>query len=60
MANAAPTPRAVALVLVPALVLMLAFAFSYVGAFHDPTPHAVAGGRGRAAGGCGGTRPPAR
>ena len=41
MANAAPTPRAVALVLVPALVLMLAFAFSYVGAFHDPTPHAV-------------------
>ncbi len=41
MANAAPTPRAVALVLVPALVLMLAFAFSYVGAFHDPTPHSV-------------------
>ena len=30
-----------ALVLVPALVLMLAFAFSYVGAFHDPTPHKV-------------------
>ncbi len=27
--------------MVPALVLMLAFAFSYVGAFHDPTPHAV-------------------
>ena len=25
--------------LVPALVLVLAFAFSYVGAFHDPTPH---------------------
>jgi hypothetical protein len=41
MANASPTPRAVALVLVPALVLMLAFAFSYVGAFHDPTPHGV-------------------
>jgi hypothetical protein len=39
--NAAPTPKAVTLVLVPALVLMLAFAFSYVGAFHDPTPHAV-------------------
>jgi hypothetical protein len=31
----------VALVLFPALVLMLAFAFSYVGAFHDPTPHSV-------------------
>ncbi|HUA07303.1 MAG TPA: ABC transporter permease [Solirubrobacteraceae bacterium] len=29
------------LVLVPALVLMLAFAFFYVGAFHDPTPHHV-------------------
>jgi hypothetical protein len=28
-------------VLVPALVLMLAFAFSYVGAFHDLTPHQV-------------------
>src|SRR5262245_21784210 len=41
MANAAPTPKAVGLVLVPALVLMLAFAFSYVGAFHDPTPHGV-------------------
>src|SRR5262245_27090235 len=41
MANAAPTPRAVGLVLIPALVLMLAFAFSYVGAFHDPTPHNV-------------------
>lgn len=27
--------------LIPALVLTLAFAFSYVGAFHDPTPHAV-------------------
>src|SRR6201999_2059008 len=40
-ANVAPTPKAVALVLVPALVLMLAFAFSYVGAFHDPTPHGV-------------------
>ena len=41
MANAAPTPKAVALVLVPALVLMLAFAFFYVGAFHEPTPHHV-------------------
>jgi hypothetical protein len=41
IANAAPTPRAVGLVLIPALVLTLAFAFSYVGAFHDPTPHAV-------------------
>ncbi len=41
MANTAPTPKAVALVLVPALVLMLAFAFFYVGAFHDPTPHRV-------------------
>ncbi len=29
------------LVLLPALVLTLAFAFSYVGAFHDPTPHQV-------------------
>jgi hypothetical protein len=38
---AAPTPRAVTLALLPALVLMLAFAFSYVGAFHDPTPHRV-------------------
>ena len=41
MENVTPTPKAVALVLVPALVLMLAFAFSYVGAFHDPTPHQV-------------------
>jgi hypothetical protein len=41
IANAAPTPKAVALVLIPALVLTLAFAFSYVGAFHDPTPHEV-------------------
>jgi ABC-2 family transporter len=41
MANVAPTPKAVALVLLPALVLMLAFAISYVGAFHDPTPHHV-------------------
>ena len=40
-ANVAPTPKAVALVLLPALVLMLAFAFSYLGAFHDPTPHQV-------------------
>jgi ABC-2 family transporter protein len=41
MGNVAPTPKAVALVLIPALVLMLAFAFSYVGAFHEPTPHHV-------------------
>ena len=41
MASTAPTPRAVTLVLFPALVLMLAFAFFYVGAFHDPTPHHV-------------------
>jgi hypothetical protein len=41
IANAVPTPRAVTLVLLPATVLMLAFAFSYVGAFHDPTPHNV-------------------
>ena len=33
MANTGPRPRVVALVLVPALVLMLAFAFFYVGAF---------------------------
>jgi hypothetical protein len=37
----APGPKAVALVLLPALVLMLAFALSYVGAFHDPKPHNV-------------------
>jgi hypothetical protein len=41
MANMPPTPKAVAIVLVPALVLMLAFAFFYVGAFHDPAPHRV-------------------
>jgi hypothetical protein len=41
MVNTAPTPKSVTLVLVPALVLMLAFAFFYVGAFHDPTPHHV-------------------
>lgn len=41
IANAAPGPKAVALVLIPALVLMLAFAFFYVGAFHDPSPHRV-------------------
>jgi hypothetical protein len=41
MANAAPTPKAVAIVLLPATVLMLAFAFFYVGAFHDPKPHQV-------------------
>jgi hypothetical protein len=42
IAGVAPTPKAVSLVLLPALVLMLAFAFSYVGAFHQPTPHDVA------------------
>src|SRR5437868_1087420 len=41
MASAAPTPKAVTLALIPALVLMLAFAFSYVGAFHEPRPHHV-------------------
>jgi hypothetical protein len=41
MANTSPTSKTVALVLIPALVLMLAFAFSYVGALHDPTPHDV-------------------
>src|ERR1700744_6196492 len=41
MANMAPTPKAVTIVLFPALVLMLAFAFAYVGAFHEPTPHQV-------------------
>ena len=41
MANMAPTPKAVTIVLFPALVLMLAFAFAYVGAFHEPTPHKV-------------------
>jgi hypothetical protein len=41
MENMAPTPKAVAVVLFPALVLMLAFAFFYVGAFHEPTPHHV-------------------
>src|SRR5436305_1320541 len=41
MENVAPTPKSIALVLLPALVLMLAFAFFYVGAFHDPTPHEV-------------------
>ena len=40
-ADSAPTPKAVAIVLLPALVLMLAFAFFYVGAFHNPTPHHV-------------------
>jgi ABC-2 family transporter protein len=41
MQNVNPSPKAVSLVLLPALVLMLAFAFFYVGAFHDPTPHNV-------------------
>jgi hypothetical protein len=41
MANMSPSPKAVALVLLPATVLMLAFAFFYVGAFHDPSPHQV-------------------
>lgn len=33
--------KAAALLLVGALILMVAFATSYVGAFHDPTPHRV-------------------
>src|ERR1700760_1039611 len=37
----APPPKAGTIVLFPALVLMLAFAFAYVGAFHEPTPHHV-------------------
>ena len=41
IANAPPTAKTLTLVLLPALVLTLAFAFSYVGAFHDPTPHQV-------------------
>ena len=41
LAGAPPTPKAVAAVLFAALLLTLAFAFSYVGAFHDPTPHQV-------------------
>src|SRR4051794_41552897 len=41
MENVTPTPKAIALVLLPALVLMLAFAFSYVGASHEPKPHHV-------------------
>jgi hypothetical protein len=41
IAGAAPTPMAVAVVLLPAFVLMLAFALSYIGAFHEPTPHNV-------------------
>ena len=41
IANAVTTPKAVGLALIAALVLTLAFAFSYVGAFHDPTPHQV-------------------
>ena len=39
--SADPPNVAVAAVLGAALVLMLAFAFFYVGAFHDPTPHHV-------------------
>jgi hypothetical protein len=41
LARTAPSPKSVSLVLLPALVLMLAFAFFYVGAFHQPTPHHV-------------------
>jgi hypothetical protein len=41
MADVATSPKATGLVLIPALVLTLAFAFSYVGAFHEPTPHQV-------------------
>jgi hypothetical protein len=39
IADASPNPKAIALVLVPALVLTLAFAASYVGALHEPKPH---------------------
>ncbi len=60
MANVTPTPKAVALVLIPALVLMLAFAFSYVGAFHDPTPHHVPVAIVGPAGGGGAAQPAAR
>jgi hypothetical protein len=41
MAEDSIPTKAVTLVLIPALVLMLAFAFFYVGAFHEPTPHHV-------------------
>ena len=41
ISNMAPSPKALAMTLLPALVLMLAFAFSYVGAFHEPRPHHV-------------------
>jgi hypothetical protein len=41
IADTGPTRKAIAIVLVPALLLMLAFAFFYVGAFHEPTPHRV-------------------
>jgi hypothetical protein len=41
MDNRVATPKAVATVLVAASVLMLAFAFSYVGALHQPKPHNV-------------------
>jgi hypothetical protein len=41
LATNPPTARAVTFVLLPALVLMMAFAFFYVGAFHKPTPHGV-------------------
>jgi hypothetical protein len=40
-AETEPARKAIAIVLVPALLLMLAFAFFYVGAFHEPTPHGV-------------------
>jgi hypothetical protein len=41
IASIAPSTKAVAAVLLPALVLMLPFSFFYVGAFHDPAPHHV-------------------
>jgi hypothetical protein len=41
IASIAPSAKAVSAVLLPALVLMLAFSFFYVGAFHDPAPHHV-------------------
>jgi hypothetical protein len=60
MASTAPTPKAVAIVLIPALVLMLAFALIYVGALHEPTPHHVRGGRRRLGRRCGAAQSPAR
>ncbi len=41
VASVPPSHTAVAVALVAALLLMVAFAFFYVGAFHDPRPHHV-------------------